>query len=709
VAIVLIPIPERGAGEPGLEQDSFTGISLYGSLKILRPTLVIKGEKLRLQENMIALQESVNKRLLRVDKLKDQFLANTSHELRTPLNGIIGLAESLIDGATGQLPKAAKANLRMITSSGRRLASLVNDILDFSRIKNRELSLQIHPTDIYTLADVVLHLSKPLVKGKKLQLINAVPKEFPLVEGDESRLQQILFNLVGNAIKFTEKGYVKIGSRESPTGPTSRRSGEVRKEQKMIEIFVEDTGIGIPENKRKAIFQEFEQADGSASREFAGTGLGLSISKKLVELHGGQMWVESDVGKGSRFYFSIPISDRTAKVIPPTVSKPLEAPAFTMDLPEETAVAEDASPAIDPKDDSEQVRILVVDDEAINQQVLRNHLSSKNYHLISAMNGEEALRAIESGPPFDLVLLDIMMPRMSGYEVCEKIREKYLPSELPIIMITAKNQVQDLVQGFAMGANDYLAKPFSKAEFLARVKTQLNLRHIQEATGRFVPYEFIRALDKEGITDVKLGDHVAREVTVLFTDIRDYTKLAESMDPEENFLFVNDYLGKMGPVIQAHSGFINQYLGDGIMAIFQHRSEDALMAAIAMQDAVRAYNKDQTRNGRSPIRVGMGMHTGSLIMGIIGDHRRTEAATISDTVNTASRMEGLTKYFNASILLSEYSLAAIADPAQFSLRYLGLVKVKGKKTPIEVYECFDGDPPAVIEKNGLLPAILPVD
>jgi two-component system sensor histidine kinase ChiS len=638
VAIVLIPIPERGAGEPGLEQDSFTGISLYGSLKILRPTLVIKGEKLRLQENMIALQESVNKRLLRVDKLKDQFLANTSHELRTPLNGIIGLAESLIDGATGQLPKAAKANLRMITSSGRRLASLVNDILDFSRIKNRELSLQIHPTDIYTLADVVLHLSKPLVKGKKLQLINAVPKEFPLVEGDESRLQQILFNLVGNAIKFTEKGYVKIGSRESPTGPTSRRSGEVRKEQKMIEIFVEDTGIGIPENKRKAIFQEFEQADGSASREFAGTGLGLSISKKLVELHGGQMWVESDVGKGSRFYFSIPISDRTAKVIPPTVSKPLEAPAFTMDLPEETAVAEDASPAIDPKDDSEQVRILVVDDEAINQQVLRNHLSSKNYHLISAMNGEEALRAIESGPPFDLVLLDIMMPRMSGYEVCEKIREKYLPSELPIIMITAKNQVQDLVQGFAMGANDYLAKPFSKAEFLARVKTQLNLRHIQEATGRFVPYEFIRALDKEGITDVKLGDHVAREVTVLFTDIRDYTKLAESMDPEENFLFVNDYLGKMGPVIQAHSGFINQYLGDGIMAIFQHRSEDALMAAIAMQDAVRAYNKDQTRNGRSPIRVGMGMHTGSLIMGIIGDHRRTEAATISDTVNTASRM-----------------------------------------------------------------------
>ncbi|MEM9985982.1 MAG: adenylate/guanylate cyclase domain-containing protein, partial [Bacteroidota bacterium] len=294
-------------------------------------------------------------------------------------------------------------------------------------------------------------------------------------------------------------------------------------------------------------------------------------------------------------------------------------------------------------------------------------------------------------------LLDVMMPRMSGYEVCQRIRERYLPSELPVIMVTAKNQIADLVQGLDIGANDYLTKPFSKDEFLARIKTHLNLHRINTVTSRFVPTEFIRSLGKSNLTELKLGDLTEKVVTVFFSDIRNYTGLSETMTPAENFRFVNSYAGRMGPIIQSHQGFVNQYLGDGIMAIFQHAADDALLASIAMQHRMVNYNAERVAQGRRPIRVGMGLHTGQLVMGIIGDERRTDAATISDTVNTASRMETLTKTLGAQILLSEQSVRSLQRPEDYRLRYLGKVKVKGKKAPVGVYECFDGDSPEQAE------------
>jgi class 3 adenylate cyclase len=309
-----------------------------------------------------------------------------------------------------------------------------------------------------------------------------------------------------------------------------------------------------------------------------------------------------------------------------------------------------------------------------------------------------------------------MMPRISGYEVCRRIREKYLASELPIIMVTAKNQVQDLVQGLGYGANDYLAKPFSREEFLARVKTQLNLHRINATTGKFVPNEFLRALGRESITEVVLGDQAQREVTILFTDVRDYTSLAEAMTPEENFKFVNALFSRMGPVIRRHGGFVNQYLGDAIMAIFPGSPQDGLQAAVAMQQALTKYNEQRKAKGRQVIRMGIGLHTGSLAMGIIGDEKRMDAATIADSVNTAARIEGLTKHYGVSILLSEDSLGKldpdshrdgngkseggeITEQSIFNLRYLGKVQVKGRREPVGIYECFDGDAPEIIAEK----------
>jgi class 3 adenylate cyclase len=258
-------------------------------------------------------------------------------------------------------------------------------------------------------------------------------------------------------------------------------------------------------------------------------------------------------------------------------------------------------------------------------------------------------------------------------------------------MITAKNQVSDLITGLNTGANDYIAKPFSKDEFLARLSTHLNLHKINQASNRFVPNEFIRALGYESIVGVRLGDHVEQIVTVLFADIRDYTSLSESMSPEENFKFVAAYNQRIGPLVQQHRGFVNQYLGDGIMAIFTGLPDDALRAAIAIQKELDQYNELRLSKGRKKIDVGIGLHTGSLIMGIIGDQKRMDAATISDTVNTASRMEGLTKFYGTRILLSEYSLEMLAHKSTFNFRHLGKVQVKGKKIFTDIYECIDGD------------------
>jgi class 3 adenylate cyclase len=266
-------------------------------------------------------------------------------------------------------------------------------------------------------------------------------------------------------------------------------------------------------------------------------------------------------------------------------------------------------------------------------------------------------------------------------------------------MVTAKNQVKDLVHGLNIGANDYLAKPFSKQEFLARIKTQLDLNKIFDIVGRFVPNEFIKSLGKERITDVNLGDQAHQDVTVLFSDIRGYTTLSEQMTPEENFNFINAYNLRMGPVIQQYSGFINQYLGDAIMALFPSKPEDALNSAIQIQKKLYTYNEERAKKARLPIKIGIGLHTGPLIMGITGDDHRMDAAIISDTVNSASRVESLSKYYGAHLLLSEDSINGLNDPSKFNFRYLGKVQVKGKHNTLKIYECFDGDHEEILRKK----------
>ena len=230
------------------------------------------------------------------------------------------------------------------------------------------------------------------------------------------------------------------------------------------------------------------------------------------------------------------------------------------------------------------------------------------------------------------------------------------------------------------------------------------MRLVYEATGKFVPYEFIKSLGHNVITDVKLGDQVEKIVTVLFSDIRGYTTLSEQMTPKENFTFVCSFNERMGPAIRRNNGFINQYIGDAIMAIFPGNASDALSAAIEMQKNVDELNEERLKNDQSPISIGVGMHTGSLIMGITGDADRLDATTISDTVNIASRLESLTKYYKTNIILSDACMEQINQKQNFHLRYIGSVQLKGKLKSIKIHECFSGNEEQdIIKKQQTLP------
>lgn len=426
------------------------------------------------------------------NEAKNQIMANTSHELRTPLHGIINLADLIRIGASGPVSPQAVQDLEMIINSASRLNSLVNDILDFSKLQKQQLEIQHKPVDLFQVAENSLALLKPLHREKPIDLQNELTKDLPLVDGDEDRIQQILLNLLGNALKFTESGEVRLSA--------VIQDG-------WIELAVADTGIGIPQDKQERIFDAFEQGDASTERTHGGTGLGLSVAKQLVELHGGRIWLESVVGQGSVFRFTLPCSsaseqERTEPVVSKKVNttKALPVAVATVPVVEEETGSE---PNVDLLvDDPSEVTILVVDDEPINRQVLRNQLEMVGYRVEVAIDGLQGLKLLEKLNP-QVILLDVMMPRISGYQTCYRIRQKYSASELPIILLTAKDQPEDTVRGFQHGANDYLTKPFSREELLIRVQFHLKLSKATSEVYRMM--DDLRGMQNQLIQSAKLA------------------------------------------------------------------------------------------------------------------------------------------------------------------------------------------------------------
>ncbi|MCC5815280.1 MAG: SpoIIE family protein phosphatase, partial [Leptospira sp.] len=415
------------------------------------------------QEEKVEAQKQAIINLKKSDELKDEFLANTSHELRTPLHGIIGIAESLTKGSTGMLREDTQENLELIIQSGRRLASLVDDILDFSKMKNNDLLINLQNISIFPIVHHIVKILTPLADAKGITLKTNLDENQAIVYADSNRLQQVLMNLVGNAIKFTEKGSIEIRT-------------EAIKGSLIVSVI--DTGIGIPHDKLESIFDAFTQVDSRDTREYLGTGLGLTVTKKLVELHGSNLNVESKLKEGSRFYFELKLGNAEKMDMDSEKISLVEGGNIDSDSIVTSKNPGDYIPEIIKLEKKSGI-ILAVDDEPVNLKILYNVLSLNGYRAITVDNGEKALDLImnssEENFP-DAVLLDIMMPKMSGYEVCQVIREKYASHDLPVIMLTAKRTEADILAGFQSGANDYVTKPFFQDELVSRIETLIKLK-----------------------------------------------------------------------------------------------------------------------------------------------------------------------------------------------------------------------------------------
>ncbi|MBF9141422.1 hybrid sensor histidine kinase/response regulator [Hymenobacter properus] len=391
-------------------------------------------------------------------RAKAQFLANMSHEIRTPMNAVIGLTNLL--QATRPTQEQAEY-LTAIESSSQNLLVIINDILDSSKMEAGKLTLEQVP---FRLPEAVRRLGamfKFATESKGLALHIEVADGVPAaVVGDPVRLNQILVNLVGNAIKFTRQGSVTVRAEvvnQSANSPTHQ----------LIRFAVRDTGIGIPQDKLGAIFEDFSQANTSTTREFGGTGLGLSIARNLVQLHGGQLGVTSEEGQGSEFFFELPYEVADASAAQPEAHAGLLAPF---------------EPAL---------RVLVAEDNALNQLVARKTLEAWNVQVVIAENGRLAVEAAAAdSTPFDAVLMDVQMPEMDGYEAARRIRALFPDAnQLPIIGLTASVLPEDRVLALAAGMNDTLAKPFEPAVLYAR------LAHF---TGRALGQESKRVGEYEG-------------------------------------------------------------------------------------------------------------------------------------------------------------------------------------------------------------------
>lgn len=369
--------------------------------------------------------------------------------------------------------------------------------------------------------------------------------------------------------------------------------------------------------------------------------------------------------------------------------------------------------------EQENWKIMIVDDEEEIHRVTRLALSDfkfegKGLTLISAYSGHEARQQLQTYPDVALVLLDVVMETDdAGLRVAKFIRQELGNQFARIILRTGQpGQAPEGAVVLSYDINDYKAKTeLTTQKLFTTVVTALRtFRHllaiefhrqeinkIAQASTRFVPREFLQVLQKDSIVEVELGNHISSEMTVMFSDIRSFTTLAEMMTPQESFSFVNAYLQEVNPIIHENGGFVLKYMGDGIMAIFPGQADDGVRASIAKLKQVMRYNEQRQKLDYQPIQIGIGLHTGPLMMGILGDSARMQGDALSDSVNLAARLEGLTKFYGVSLIISETVLRRLADPNRYNLRFLGKVQAKGRETPIAVFEVFDGDPADMIE------------
>lgn len=618
-----------------------------------------------LADNRFA-EETFN-RLTALTNQKETFFSRNSIELNKPIHNIVDLGESLLRGSIGPLNSEQIATSSLIVSNGTRLANMINDILDFSSIKDNTLVLDIEPVDLFQITQKVLNSCESLIAVRDLKLISEVDRETPIVAADERRIEQSLYNIVSYSVRHIDTGSVLVKAEAA---------------EESVEIAIRLTGSDQDIDSVDELINAYERSESTLDDKDV-SDLSLAIAKKLIELHSEDLGIKMD-GDDLVYNFSLPL---WTGVVQPTEEEILEMDALI-----------NLQPVFDEVTSDRNIEIVVAGKDIEELQILKSQLASMNYTVIPVMSGKELLSRIEEEPP-QLVILDVKLPDISGYDVCAKLREEYSKDELPVILVINKEDVSDMMEGLTSGANDFLTRPYIQEEFLTRVNTHLQLSRISTVYSRYVPTEFLNALGQENIVDVELGDQVSREMTILFVDIRAFTNLSENMTPEENFKFINSYLSRFSPMITNNGGFVDKYIGDAIMALFPDKPEDALAAAAEMIEHVNVYNGHRANCGYKSINIGIGIHTGSMILGIIGDEKRMQGTVISDAVNLASRIQDVTKLYKANVVISQETFVKLENPLDYNYRYLGRVKVKGKDNAVALFEIFDADGAAELENK----------
>ncbi len=494
-----IPIPETqrsdevGAMARAVEVFRQTSIQR----RMLQSETAVTNQKLQAEiERHRGTTDSLRAAIVRAEaanKAKSEFLAMMSHEIRTPMNGVLGMASSLLGG---RLNRDQRDQVQIIKESGECLLEILDDILDLSKIEAGKLTLE--PTD-FSLRELLesteaLWRSRAEAKG----LTFSMDLEFEGEDGvhaDRTRLRQVLFNLIGNAIKFTESGGISVSL------------SRVQEETPLLQFQVADTGIGIAEEKQSRLFNPFEQADASTTRKFGGTGLGLAISKQLVEVMGGEIAMESEAGKGSTFWFTLPDEPARSDVAAP---------------PEKSNQSGAKLPSFDKK-----LRILAAEDNHVNQMVLESILKPLECELDIVADGMQAFAAVQA-KSYDVVLMDVQMPEMDGPTATRHIRA--LPgklSQLPIIALTANAMKGDREAYLACGMTDYVSKPINAQELFGAILRCCD-SELQDAAATALEAAKPESLEPAGMTEASVPDE-----KVLSELLEDIEGLADNADKAE--------------------------------------------------------------------------------------------------------------------------------------------------------------------------------